>query len=71
MSEETIRENFYKTVFLIVSFSQRAQEYNRHFVRRRRLPDEVKTCRNYAYLQEIYDAVRATDSEYFYFIILF
>ncbi|XP_012551167.2 soluble guanylyl cyclae alpha-1 subunit isoform X1 [Bombyx mori] len=28
----------------------------------RRLPDEVKTCRNYAYLQEIYDAVRATDS---------
>ncbi|KAG6446941.1 hypothetical protein O3G_MSEX004663 [Manduca sexta] len=28
----------------------------------RRLPDDVKTCRNYAYLQEIYDAVRATDS---------
>ncbi|KAL4703420.1 hypothetical protein ACJJTC_005931 [Scirpophaga incertulas] len=27
----------------------------------RRLPDDVKTCRNYAYLQEIYDAVRATD----------
>ncbi|XP_064074590.1 head-specific guanylate cyclase [Vanessa tameamea] len=28
----------------------------------RRLPDDVKSCRNYAYLQEIYDAVRATDS---------
>ncbi|XP_023943569.2 head-specific guanylate cyclase [Bicyclus anynana] len=28
----------------------------------RRLPDDVRTCRNYAYLQEIYDAVRATDS---------
>ncbi|KAH9637521.1 hypothetical protein HF086_010932 [Spodoptera exigua] len=30
---------------------------------KRRLPDDVKTCRNYAYLQEIYDAVRATDIE--------
>ncbi|XP_068623127.1 head-specific guanylate cyclase [Battus philenor] len=28
----------------------------------RRLPDDVKTWRNYAYLEEIYDAVRATDS---------
>ncbi|XP_026330207.1 head-specific guanylate cyclase [Hyposmocoma kahamanoa] len=28
----------------------------------RRLPDDVRSCRNYAYLQEIYDAVRATDS---------
>ncbi|OWR43851.1 soluble guanylyl cyclase alpha-1 subunit, partial [Danaus plexippus plexippus] len=27
----------------------------------RRLPDDVRTCRNYAYLLEIYDAVRATD----------
>ncbi|XP_013141467.1 PREDICTED: head-specific guanylate cyclase isoform X1 [Papilio polytes] len=29
---------------------------------RRRLPDDVKTWKNYAYLEEIYDAVRATDS---------
>ncbi|XP_073954227.1 guanylate cyclase 1 soluble subunit alpha 2 [Choristoneura fumiferana] len=28
----------------------------------RRLPDDVRSCKNYAYLQEIYDAVRATDS---------
>ncbi|KAI8441020.1 hypothetical protein MSG28_009293 [Choristoneura fumiferana] len=29
----------------------------------RRLPDDVRSCKNYAYLQEIYDAVRATDSK--------
>ncbi|XP_048481199.1 head-specific guanylate cyclase [Plutella xylostella] len=28
----------------------------------KKLPDDVKNCRNYAYLQEIYDAVRSTDS---------
>ncbi|XP_053616078.1 head-specific guanylate cyclase [Plodia interpunctella] len=28
----------------------------------RRLPDDVKSFKNYVYLQEIYDAVRATDS---------
>ncbi|KAJ0172712.1 hypothetical protein K1T71_011851 [Dendrolimus kikuchii] len=38
-----------------------AEQYDRYHCLRR-LPDEVKTCRNYAYLQEIYDAVRATDS---------
>lgn len=36
----------------------------KYFVHRRRLPDDVRSCRNYAYLQEIYDAVRATDSKY-------
>ncbi|CAH4034984.1 unnamed protein product [Pieris brassicae] len=38
-----------------------AEHYDKYHCLRR-LPDEVKTCRNYAYLQEIYDAVRATDS---------
>ncbi|XP_063384665.1 head-specific guanylate cyclase [Cydia fagiglandana] len=38
-----------------------AEHYDRYNCLRR-LPDDVRTCRNYAYLQEIYDAVRATDS---------
>lgn len=38
---------------------------------RRRLPDDVRSWRNYAYLEEIYDAVRATDSEYSKFDILY
>lgn len=43
-----------------------AQNLTIEFCFRRRLPDEVKKCKNYAYLQEIYDAVRSTDSKYLY-----
>ncbi|RVE43434.1 hypothetical protein evm_011929 [Chilo suppressalis] len=46
----------------VSSLTKNQAEYHEKYNCLRRLPDDVRTCRNYAYLQEIYDAVRATDN---------
>ncbi|XP_041969667.1 head-specific guanylate cyclase [Aricia agestis] len=46
----------------VTSLTKNQSEHYDRYHCLRRLPDDVRSCRNYAYLQEIYDAVRATDS---------
>ncbi|KAJ2945214.1 hypothetical protein O0L34_g9284 [Tuta absoluta] len=46
----------------VTSLTKNQSEHYDQYNCLRRLPDDVRSCRNYAYLQEIYDAVRATDS---------
>ncbi|XP_060806332.1 head-specific guanylate cyclase [Amyelois transitella] len=46
----------------VTSLTKNESEHYDKYNCLRRLPDDVKTFKNYVYLQEIYDAVRATDS---------